>query len=1395
MMWKVARWALWSLVLIATLSAAAAQQATENFKFDHLTVNEGLAHSDAMTVAQDRQGFIWVGTNNGINRYDGYQLRTYNLPAINAAGTSANRVQVIHVDAAGRIWAGTEGSGIYFYQADKDAFVSVQEVFSNKIDGSSRRLVCQTTIRSIASDRSGNLWIATADFGTVRIRFDESRRIIALSQIPLSGTSRGTYHAFNVLPDASGHVWVGTMGKGLWILPPGASSATAVTTLLEPDIRAMYQDESGRVWIASDQYLYQCRTTGNRVTFERVPYEFHGIQCIFSDSYHRLWIGTNFGLVLIRQIPADLQSLSIGAFQVFLPEENAAWSINSSRVHQIAQDSFGNLWLAASSGGLNRLHLNPKPFGHLYRQRGKNSLANNYVNAIAKDEYLGRIWFGTRNGLSIYDPATAQYHNLMHRSASRGNGGVDVSAILITNRYAWISARYAGLHLVDRKNGFKIVRTLKTDPYPSTYVSIERLAEDAQRRVWAAGIGAGLYLYDSDGTLLANFNKRNSPLPTDECSYVICEPDSDIIWVSTRDAGVLQFRLDKNKLVVLAHFKHELRNNNSLKVNYAWPLLRDKDGTIWVGTIGGGLHCIRRKGGKTVVERYDEQVATNDIESILRDNEGNLWLGSDGLYKFSPASGHVWHYGVGDGLQSNSFKIGSAYEASNRTMYFGGTNGVSFFDPGDIASNPTPPLVRITSLSVLGKGTGSDAQVGTSLVRRPFNSPEGARIKASENEFSIEFVGLSYLTPEKQRYAFMLEQFHKDWVYLPANQRIVSFANLPAGEYVFKVKASNGDGVWSVEPASLMIKILPPWYLSWWAYGIYLIAAIAGLLLYKRVATNQVKLKNRLEIQKLQVEKEKEIAAMRTQFFTSVSHEFRTPLTLILGPMEEFIASINGSESMKEKVTLMHRQTRKLLDLTNQLLSFKKAESGHVSLVASVQEATGFVTEIYQIFAAKARECSIDYSFDAPAQPVLLFFDAGKLEIIVTNLLSNAFKYTPSNGRVKLRISIQGLSEEDAVWIDGKLSDNYLKITVSDSGSGIDSRELDKIFDPYYQASHTGPGMIGTGIGLALVKEHVQAHHGEVTVTSQVGKGSTFIVKLPFGKQHLTKAELAEERPAQPLYTQEQPDFSGVSVPYSALASKLLIVEDNEDLGEYLKGVFQGHYQVTLVSDGKSAWQMMEALQPDLVLSDIMMPGLSGLQLCEKIKQNPKTAHTPVILLTARAAAVQELEGLSTGADDYIAKPFNVQLLSAKIRTLLRNRGISKEYYQRQILLQPASVTIPDEERLFLERAMKVVEVNLTNHEFNVQALVSQMAMSQSVFYRRIKSLTGQSVIEFIKDIRLKRAAQLLRNPHMRISDVAFLVGIEDPKNFRVSFQKQFGSSPSQYAKLHREYPQKEGVD
>ena len=1400
--WLVTGLIFW-LIMAFDLQRSGAQNVINNFRFEHLTVDDGLAHSDAMAVIQDHDGFVWVGTNNGINRYDGYELKKYDLPADNFPGMSANRIQVLYADKNGTIWVGTEGAGLYFYNKLKDNFVSIKVRLKGMLGlPETSSLLCKTSIKSIHGDEAGRLWLGTQDYGAIGLKFDQTGMVSQVKRLNLGSARPEDYTALTVFADRKGRVWIGTLEKGLWIFENANNKAdeaiaTKIRDFPQTDIKTLNVDRRGDLWLSSDNTVYRLdkkHFVEGEWNFKALDYPFRGIQCLSPDASGRLWIGTNFGLVMFDDAAAYIEKPDELAIHTFLPQDADPGSINSARVHQITEDSFNNLWFAASSGGLNKLHLKPKQFGHLHRQLEQTpALPNNYVNAIAKDETKNQLWIGTRNGFSVYDIKSKTYQNYLNRSSKGNVTGVDVSSFLITERNIWIGTRYQGIYITERGKTFNIRPIPASADHNNSwsYMSIERMIQDGSSRVWVASMGAGIILFDPEGKYIKTYNKSNSGLPTNEFSFLLFDKKQNVIWASTRDAGLLKLQEKNGELMVLNQFEYKKNNPNSLKVNFAWPLLKDKNENLWIGTIGGGLHKLVTKNGKETIQRFGHIVAENDIESLLADAGGNLWIGGAGLIKFSPESHSILHYDVSDGLQSNSFKVGSAWQSTDGTMYFGGTNGISFFKPQEILSNPSPPVVRITQFRVLNKNPEKKGnQAGSSMLVRPFSNPDGVVIKADENDFSFEFVGLNYVNPQKQRYAFKLEGYNQEWVNLPPGQRVASFANLPAGEYIFQVKANNGDGIWSVKSDSVQVRILPPWYRTWWSYLIYILLLAAALALYRRIAMSQLKLKNRVAIEKLHAEKEKEIAEMKTNFFTNISHEFRTPLTLILGPMEEFMTSYAGPESMRGKVVLMHKQTRKLLGLVNQLLSFRKIESGHASLSFSQGNAISFLAEIYEIFQIKAEEHHLNYSIEVPSEQMLLYFDPGKLEIIITNLLSNAFKHTQKNGSIHVRATVVGSHAQDAVWHDDVLFNNFLKITVTDSGSGIKPEEIDKIFDPYYQASNSSSSVSGTGIGLALVNELVKSHNGDVQVESTYGKGSSFTIKLPFGKAHISPINLKEDNISHQNELELYQVSSDTSVPeevsHALRRMKILVVEDNEDLRFYLRDLLDISYEVLLAENGRDGWEKAMDLQPDLILSDVMMPEMNGLEFCKKIKQNPKTSHIPVVLLTARAAAVQELEGLETGADDYVTKPFNSKILMAKIKSILQNRIKSCEFYQKQILLQPTEIIIPDEDKLFLENAMKIVEDNLTNSDFNVQTLVGEMAMSQSVFYRRIKNITGQSVIEFIKDIRLKRAAQLLAGQHSRVSEVAFMVGIEDPKNFRVSFQKRYEMSPSQYAKFHQ---------
>ncbi|PMD92435.1 hybrid sensor histidine kinase/response regulator [Siphonobacter sp. BAB-5405] len=1371
------------------LIPAMAQSAP--FRFEHITVNEGLSHSDAMCVAQDRLGFTWVGTNKGLDRYDGHTLKTYDLPLNDRLGTTANRVRTLHVDPSGRLWVGVERAGLYLYNASKDRFSSIQECAGAAAFQALAQQLSEVNINAITSDAPHRLWIATHQAGLFVVELAPSGSIQKIAQIPIFGQPSISRLAV----DRTGQVWVGTLNHGLWVIKPHSRTALQVQALGQTPIRALHRDYRGDLWIGTGNQVFWAPNAtlaqAGQLQPQALPLQFATIESLFLDSFQRLWIGTSYGLMLMRPAQRNGLPLDVTDVQTFLPQDTDLRSINSVRVHDILEDRFNNLWLATSAGGLNLLKLRSKPFGLIRRQMlGSTTPAHNYINTIFKDEKAQQIWMGTRNGFASYDLRQKTFKNYLSSTVFGRDNGMDVSAIYQdTQGTLWIGTRYKGL-LRMAPGGSSPPRLQAPVPNGPDWrnICIEHITQDRHGMLWVATSSAGILAYDEQGKYRGTYSPDQRNLPTRQITSLLYDASQDCLWASTRDQGVLKLQIRQGKLSLLKAFTHQPGNPNSLQTNYAWPLAKDSAGNLWIGTIGGGLH--RLTPGTERIERYRRWVPENDIESLQFDESGNLWIGGTGLYQFTPRTRQLWHYDVTDGLQSNSFKVGASYRSSDGTLYFGGINGITSFKPAAIRPNPYPPLVQITEFRVHNQPVATgDTLNGRVLLEKPFSANPDVRLEASENDFSLAFVALNYANPKKQRYAYRLAGYNTNWVELPSGQRMASFSNLAAGTYTFLVKATNGDGIWSSQSAQMQVTILPPWWKSWWAYVLYGCILTGALLLYRRIATAQQALKNTLAFEKFQHEKEKELTDLKLSFFTNVSHELRTPLTLILGPMEELVSSKYQQSGLREKVLLMHSQTRKLLDLVNQLLDFRKVESGHLSLKASRENISSFVEELYLIYQLKAEEMQLDYRLEKPAEPIYLYFDRNKLEIILTNLLSNAFKYTRPQDRIRLSLQVVGDAGQSAEYQNGRLLQHYLEIQVRDWGVGMPTEELEHIFDPYFQASHTQTlKIVGSGIGLSLVKQWVERHRGEVSVTSAPDQGTTFTVRLPFGNRHLQASEIHVPETSVPA-TLELPEADAELLAATSqlpVSLRVLVVEDNEEVRKYLHQLLVGEFEVLTAVDGLDGWNQALASLPDLIISDIMMPRSDGLELCRKIKQHPKTNHIPVLLLTARAAAVYELEGLEHGADDYIAKPFHPKILYAKITSILLNRVKLREYYQRKILLEPSEVVIPDADKFFLEKAMQIVESQLQEPEFNVQILVQEMGMSQSVFYRRLKSITGQTVVEFIRDVRMKRAAQLLASTPMRVSDIAYQVGIEDVKYFRKMFQKLYNVPPSEYARQFR---------
>ncbi|MVM35988.1 response regulator [Spirosoma sp. HMF4905] len=1395
---------IWAVGLLTTVGRT--QDTQGRFRFEHITMDEGLSHSDALAVTQDKQGFIWIGTNKGINRYDGYGLKKYGLPMNQLSGLSSNRIRVLHVSPDSSVWAGGERAGLFWFDATHDKFISIRALPCPPAYRHLIPLLAQTSVFAITSDRQGNVWVGTQE-SLFRLAIDQEGRIRYLQQISVRDPITHSIHPVRKLvTDQQGKVWIGTLDAGLWMVQGSNQEmpilkATQVSSFPNLTIHALHLDTHGDLWIGTADQVFWASVSMIRqpATFQAqsLKQHFTDVEGLFLDSMDRLWIGTNAGLWQIGSGPASGKTppvLETNA-RIFIPDATDSYSITSVWVHDMLEDRFHNLWLATSAGGLNQVRLQSKPFVHLQLQASRQTtLADNYVLAITKDEQRNRLWIGSLNGLARYDLGQKTFRYYLRTPSSANVNMIGVSALFRSSAgTVWVGTRNKGLFLLNDTNTLPTL--LSAIPNLSwANVRIESITEDRFHTIWVATSGTGLHRFTLQGRYIRSYAEANQTLLSNQLSSLYSDNQQDLLWVSTKNAGLLKMQITPTSLSLVRQFKHDPNREASLSSNFTWSVQKDPQGNLWVGTIGGGLNrLVTNAGGQEVIQRYNQQVPETDVEALLLDKAGTVWIGGEGLFQFNPATRQVLHYTVSDGLQSNSFKVGAAYRATDGTLYVGGINGVTAFNPSAIRSNPVPPQMQIVGLRVMNQPvTSGDTINGRVLISKPFSEPQALRIKPSENDFTIEFVGLNFASPRQNRYAYQLVGYNDDWVYPIDGQRTANFANLPAGDYTFRVKGSNGDGVWSTPLTTLSLTVLPPWWRTWWAYLLYALTIGAALFIYRRIELTQQDLKNKLELEQFKVEKEKEMTDTKLRFFTNVSHELRTPLTLILGPMEELVTALGQQTGFKEKVTLMHRQTHKLFDLVNQLLEFRKVESGHISLRVTQGDIISFLNELFILFKLKAEEQQLNYELTIPPTAVPLYFDTSKLEIILVNLLSNAFKYSPQGGRVQVSAEVIGQPDRPAIFQAGKLTDNFIEITVRDWGVGMRPDEVDKIFDPYYQASHTETlRVMGTGIGLSLVAQLVERHQGDISVQSELAHGTTFTVKLPFGKAHLKATDFGADtspiiKDATYLPAAEtRPER--LSLPADLKNTfRLLVVEDNDDLRQYVEGIFTSEFDVHTAVDGLEGWNKALEIQPDVVISDVMMPRSDGLELCRKIKQNPKTAHIPVILLTARTAATHELEGLEMGADDYIAKPFNSQLLQARVVTLLLNRYRLREYYKRQILLEPTEIDIPDADRQFLEQAMSIVEKNMTNPEFNVPELVREMAMSQSVFYRRIKNMTGQTVVEFIRDVRMKRGAYLLANTSLRISDVAMQVGIDDPKQFSKNFQKLYNISPSDYIKQFR---------
>ncbi len=1366
------------LLFVLTIGTGVLAQ-NQSIKFEHLGLEHGLSQSTVYCILQDRQGFMWFGTQAGLNKFDGYKFTAFQQDVFDSTSIATNVVRAIYEDHTGTLWAGDPNA------ACLNRFERETERFTRfKHDPNNPHSLSNGGVFAIYEDRSGALWVGTSDGLN---RFDRERELFTRFQFdPKDSTSLHGYWVSSLYEDRSGTLWIGTER---WLNKFDKEKQQFIP--YEYDVRAMpitaiFEDRAGTLWAGSEGAGLKKfnRATGRFTPFFHDPKSAHSlssdsVRTIFEDRYGLLWVGTWNGLNLFDREQQRFIRFKHDSKNPFSLSDNVIWSID--------EDRSGILWVGTYNGGVNKLDRGKEQFTKVaHEPDNPHSLSDNGAQGFYKD-HNGTLWVGTRKGLDRFDPQTKQVTHFFHNPKDPDSFGDLKARAICQDRFGmlWIGTNKG----LDQFNPFtkKFTHFVHDPENPHSLGAnlVNLIYEDRAGTLWIGTFGGGLNRFEREKEQFTRFvYEANNPNSlNDYAVWGICEDslERNILWVGANGVN----RLDRDT-GQFTRFIHDPKNPRSLNHNYVGPLLVDHNSTLWVGTMGGGLNRFDHETEQFTHYTTKDGLPDNQVCGILEDHAGRLWLSTNnGLSCFDPKSKTFRNYDVTDGLASNSFLMPSQHKSAEGEMFFGSDNsGFTRFLPDSIKGNPFVPPVVITAF----KRYNTDDAEGVAIEEKGIAAKNAIEVSYKDNIISLEFAALSYRNTFKNQYAYQLEGFNDNWIQL-GTKREVTFTNLDPGEYTLRVKGSNNDGVWNEEGTSLQITITPPWWKTKWAYALYVLLVTSLLYGSRRYELSRMRLKNQLKLEQVEAEKMKELDHLKSRFFANISHEFRTPLTLILGPLEQLHAE-QFKGNLKEVYAMMLRNGQRLLRLINQLLDLARLEAGRMSLQARPENIVSFIKGLVLSFASAAERKRIALSISAEEENIVVYFDRDKLEKIVSNLLSNALKFTPEGGRVSIQLSVTSEQSPPKQLI----TDDWLLITIKDTGPGIPADQLDKVFDRFYQvdASHTREHE-GTGIGLALTKELVELHHGEILVESEAGRGTRFILRLPLGKEHLRPEEVAGDQARGKEQGAIERDFDFPSIrpstdpsiqePATSDETIVLIVEDNRDVRQYIRQYLEPAFKVIEAVDGMDGVQKALDLIPDLIISDVMMPKRDGNELCSILKTDEKTSHVPIIMLTAKADSESKVHGLETGADDYLIKPFDSKELLARVHNLIKQRRQLRERFSREIVLKPQDIAITPKDEVFLNKVKAVVEKHLDDENFEVEEWGREVGMSRSQLHRKLRALTDQTPSQFIRSMRLARAVELLKQDAGTVAEIAYQVGFGSQAYFTKCFHEQFGCSPKEYVK------------
>lgn len=1371
------------LKLLLALLPLSGYPQNQDFRFTHLTTDQGLSQSNITCILQDNKGFMWFGTFNGLNRYDGYEFNVFNYADKDPNSISHNYISSIFQDQNGYLWVGTS-DGLNRYDDEKNRFKS----YKNNPDDP--RSIADNQIEAVLEDAQGRLWIGTRN-GGLDLFDRETESFIHHQHDKNRQESLSSNRIGELFEDSAGNLWIAHLNGGVDIFKAADDPFAAFSVIREKitdfPITAIAESADRHIWIGTQgDGVYRVRLEAGRLRqvahYSKTASDENSISsnivlCLMFENDDMLWIGTeDHGI--------NLLNIETNQFAAIRKDPRNQSSLNHDSIWQIYKDRAGNIWVGTYAYGINLLSGNKSFIHHYNYQAGnKNSLSHNMVNAFWGDGN-DNLWIATDGGgLNYFD---RKGNTFTHYNTGNTNIDTDVIVSLLEDRRGrlWVGSWTNGLYQFNPATQQFRRYYKEADGLGSN--RILHICEDRNSGLWLATFYGGVTHLDPDAQAVTVYNTENSGL-SDNYTRVVCQDFNGNLWIGT-DSG-LDF-LDVRTQSFL-NFKHDVSDTSSLSKGFVHSIIQTSDSIIWVGTTGG-LNKFDPQNRRFTHYSTDNGLPNNVIKAMIEDKDGHLWISTNkGISRFDRELGTFKNYDVSDGLQGNEFNALSAWKTNSGEMVFGGSNGFDIFHPEQLKNNDVIPPVWLTDFKIFNRSIAIGGE--DRVLEKHISATKEITLAYWQTVFSINFVALNYVSPEKNQYAYMMEGFESDWNYV-GSERTATYTNLDPGEYIFRVKASNNDGRWNDAGAAITIAINPPFWKTWWAYLIMAGLAVTAISFVINHFIGRQRLKNALKIEHLELEKMYELDRMKTRFFDNIAHEFHSPLTLILGPLERLISSQGKNANIQKSLKLIHRSAKRLQRMTSQLKNFQRIENGDLQLSLSRGDIIHFVRDIVHSFQDYAIDRQIDYRFNADQDRFTAWFDPDKLDKIIYNLLSNAFKFTPDDGEVTVDVSIVDSENINPSGNREDVPDRYLEMIVSDSGIGIPEGEIEHIFERHYRVpNHDQRQYQGSGVGLAFVLELITLYQGEISVTSSEGKGSKFTIRIPVDEQFLEERQLVSEFSAadgdrldayDPAAVEEKNTAPGAPIMPELPENDMpvvLIVDDDAEVRNFIKDAFQFKYRIISARNGTEGIESATQLVPDLVISDIKMPEMSGIQLCNHLKADEKTSHIPIILLTAYDSHESKIAGLSRGADAYLTKPFHIDELDVQIVNLLQNRKKLKEKYCRQILLEPTKVEIEDIDEKFLQRVVETIERHISDQKFNAELLSQGIGMSRMQLYRKLRGLTNLTVHEFIRTIRLKRAAQLLQEKRMTITEVAYEVGFNDLTYFARCFRKHYQKSPSEF--------------